>query len=157
MTTSPPPPAFIPIPASLFSDMDQHSRHRNAYVYAYLPYSDNVTVTLGASYDDLYLVNDTSNIVQVTGTVTLYFTTVEIEPTNITLVSSGNPELAPQVLSTGGAANSQWEGTYIQTTGTITARRLCLRRGAAVRCCRWSVSFSAFAPSPGTTFWTWRE
>jgi Tfp pilus assembly protein PilF len=63
LLTSPPPPPFIPIPASLFSDTDQHSRHRNAYVYAYLPYSDDVTVTLGASYDDLYLDNDTSNLV----------------------------------------------------------------------------------------------
>jgi outer membrane receptor protein involved in Fe transport len=51
------------IPASILSHTDQDSRHYNAYVYAYLPYSDMVTVTLGASYDDLDLDNDTDNTV----------------------------------------------------------------------------------------------
>jgi hypothetical protein len=67
--------------------------------------------------------NDVTNVVRVTGTVTLFFSTVEIATiTNVTLVSTGNPELQPQVLSTGAAADAAWEGTYIQVTGDIVAK-----------------------------------
>jgi hypothetical protein len=75
----------------------------------------------GTGADDP-LLTDTSNIVRVTGTVDLFFTTVEIlDITEVTLISSGNAPLQPAVLSTGAAANASWEGTFIESTGPITA------------------------------------
>ena len=68
------------------------------------------------------LLFDTANVVRVTGTVGLFFTTVEItDLTEVTQVSTGNPPLQPQVLSTAAAASTQWEGTFIQSTGVIAA------------------------------------
>jgi tetratricopeptide (TPR) repeat protein/opacity protein-like surface antigen len=63
LLTTPPPPPFIPIPATIDSRTDQDSRHNNAYVYAYLPYGNDLTLTLGTSYDDLEINNDTSGAV----------------------------------------------------------------------------------------------
>ena len=70
------------------------------------------------------LLFDRGNIVQVTGTVAIFSnTTVELTPlTNVTLVSSGNPPLTPTVLTTGAAASAAWEGTFIETVGTISAK-----------------------------------
>jgi hypothetical protein len=68
------------------------------------------------------LLQDIGNIVTVTATVDTYFTTIElVNATSVTLFSSGNPPLAPRQLSTGAAADRQWEGTYIEVTGPITA------------------------------------
>jgi len=68
------------------------------------------------------LLNDTSNVVQVSGTVSWYGgTTVEITGFDCTLVSTGNPELTPATLSTGAAAAPSNEGTFIRSVGLITA------------------------------------
>jgi DNA/RNA endonuclease YhcR with UshA esterase domain len=61
------------------------------------------------------------NVVKVTGTVTLYFTTTEVTPFTATLLTSGVPKLAPKVLTVAQMKSSAWEGTYIQTTATLTA------------------------------------
>ncbi|HYQ72748.1 MAG TPA: TonB-dependent receptor, partial [Gammaproteobacteria bacterium] len=61
LTSPPPPPVPGAPPASLFSQTDQNYRSHNAYVYAYLPYGTDVTVTLGASYDDLDINNKNSD------------------------------------------------------------------------------------------------
>jgi predicted extracellular nuclease len=66
---------------------------------------------------------DIGNVVRVTAVVDTYFTTIElVNATSITLVSGGNPALQPRQLSTGAAASSQWEGTYIEVTAPITAK-----------------------------------
>lgn len=66
------------------------------------------------------LLQDVGNIVQVTGRVSLFFTTVEIvDLTEITLLGSGNVPRTPQHLTTGQANGSQWEGTFIEVTGTV--------------------------------------
>ncbi len=65
---------------------------------------------------------DIGNIVEVTGTVALFFTTVEIEDiTSVTVISSGNTPLAPQVVTTSGASNAAFEGTFIEVNGDITS------------------------------------
>lgn len=67
------------------------------------------------------LLNDTSNIVKVTGRVDYYFTTLELVNYEVELVSTGNPALTPAVKTTGNAALPNNEGTYVGTTGPITA------------------------------------
>ncbi len=68
------------------------------------------------------LLNNTGNVVQVSGTVSWYAgTTVEITEFDCTLVSSGNPELTPATLSTSAAAAPSNEGTFIRSAGLITA------------------------------------
>jgi hypothetical protein len=67
------------------------------------------------------LLNDLDHIVKVSGTVSKYGTTVQITNYEVELVSTGNPPLTPVVLSTGGAALPANEGSYIGTTGPITA------------------------------------
>jgi hypothetical protein len=68
------------------------------------------------------LLQDIGNIVLVTGTVQLFFTTVEIVGiTEVVLVSAGNPPLQPQHMTTAQANSSAWEGTYIEVTGEITS------------------------------------
>jgi hypothetical protein len=69
------------------------------------------------------LLNDVSNIVQITGTVIIFSTTtVELEQYDIQLVSTGNPPRTPAVQpSTAAAAAPGNEGTYVQSTGVITA------------------------------------
>jgi len=67
------------------------------------------------------LLNDTGNVVKVTGRVDYYFRTLELLNYEVELVSSGNPPLTPDVQTTGAAAALSNEGTYIQTTGEITA------------------------------------
>jgi len=67
------------------------------------------------------LLNDTSNIVKVTGRVDYYYTTLELMNYEVELVSTGNPVLTPDVQTTGAAASPDNEGTYTGTTGDITA------------------------------------
>jgi hypothetical protein len=68
------------------------------------------------------LLNDTGNIVCVTGMMVRFFTTVEItNVSSVTLVSSGNPPLTPVHLTTGAAASSAWEGTFIEVTGNVVS------------------------------------
>ncbi len=59
-------------------------------------------------------------VVKVTGTVALFFTTVEISSYTATTIAAQMPPLAPRVLSVAQASSSQWEGTYLQTTATLT-------------------------------------
>ena len=44
------PPVFPG--TNLVIDDDEHIKHKNAYVYAYIPWGDTLSFTLGASYDD---------------------------------------------------------------------------------------------------------
>ena len=68
------------------------------------------------------LLNDTANIVKVTGTAVWYGTTVELVNYEVELVSGGNPAMTPAVMaSTAAAAAPTNEGTYIQAGGPITA------------------------------------
>jgi hypothetical protein len=61
------------------------------------------------------------SVVEVTGTVALFSsTTVELTPYTAIGIASGMPHLAPRVLTVAQANSSQWEGTYIQTTATLT-------------------------------------
>ena len=50
MDTTVDPPVFPG--TNLVSESDQDINHKNAYVYAYIPWGDTLTITLGASYDD---------------------------------------------------------------------------------------------------------
>jgi len=60
------------------------------------------------------------NVVEATGTVALFFTTVELTPFTSTLIAAGAPHLGPRVLPVAQASSPQWEGTYIQSTATLT-------------------------------------
>ena len=60
------------------------------------------------------------SVVKATGTVALYFTTVELTPFTATAIASRMPHLGPRVLTVPQASSSQWEGTYVQTTATLT-------------------------------------
>ncbi len=65
--------------------------------------------------------NNTGNIVKITGTVAVFFTTVEIVSYEVELISSGNPPLSPAVqASTLAAAAASNEGTYIEASGVIS-------------------------------------
>jgi hypothetical protein len=61
------------------------------------------------------------NVTKVTGTVEIYFTTTEITGYTATLIASGVPKLAPKVLTVAQMKSAAWEGTYIQTTATLSA------------------------------------
>lgn len=60
------------------------------------------------------------SVVVATGTVALFFTTVELTPFTATALASRQPHLAPRVLTVAEASSPQWEGTYIQSTATLT-------------------------------------
>jgi len=69
----------------------------------------------------LQTVTDTlGSVVEVTGTVAQFFTTIELTPFTATQIATQMPPLGPHVLSAAQAGSSQWEGTYIQTTATMT-------------------------------------
>ena len=65
--------------------------------------------------------NDTSNIVKVTGFVSIFNTTVELVSYDAQLISTGNPAISPSIQTTGDAALPSNEGTFIETTGVINA------------------------------------
>ena len=99
------------------------ANYRGTTFSGYIQDASGRGINLFGSGADNALLNDVTNIVRVTGTVELFFTTVEIlDITEVTLISTGNPELQPQVLSTGAAADATWEGTYIQVTGDVLAK-----------------------------------
>jgi Lamin Tail Domain len=64
--------------------------------------------------------NDTSNIVTVSGTLDWFSDTLEIVRFEVELVSTGNPALTPVVLGTAAAEVESNIGTYIATSGPIT-------------------------------------
>jgi hypothetical protein len=87
----------------------------------YIQDSSERGINLFGSTTNNPLLQDIGNIVQVTGTVDTFFTTVEVvNLTSIQLVSGGNPPLQPRALSTSAAASHGWEGTFIQSGGRIT-------------------------------------
>jgi hypothetical protein len=61
-----PPSPVIP-DTSTFSDTDQNWDHKNAYVYANIPYRQTLTMTAGASYDDLSLDQNTETTTTLIG------------------------------------------------------------------------------------------
>lgn len=67
------------------------------------------------------LLNDTSAIVEVSGRVDWFATTLDIVNYEVTTISTGNPALPPKALGTGAAAAPANEGTYIRSAGPITA------------------------------------
>jgi hypothetical protein len=66
-------------------------------------------------------VDTVGNVVLATGTVALYFTTVELTPFTATTIASRMPPLAPKQLTIPQASGPQWEGTYILSTGTLSS------------------------------------
>jgi hypothetical protein len=66
-------------------------------------------------------VNDRGIVARVTGTVELYFATVEITGYTAAAVATAQPPLGARVLTVPQANSSQWEGTYIETTADLTA------------------------------------
>ena len=67
------------------------------------------------------LLNDTGNVVKVTGTAYWFGTTVELVNYEVELVSSGNAPLAPALQTTAAAAARANEGSYVAAVGPITA------------------------------------
>jgi hypothetical protein len=100
------------------------SNYRGTTTSGYIQDDSGRGINIFGSGGNVAALQNVGNVARVTGSVLIFGgTTVEI--TNITavsLVSSGNPPLVPTVLSTGAAASSAWEGTYILTTGTILAK-----------------------------------
>ena len=99
------------------------TNYRGTTISGYIQDSSGRGINLFGSGMDVAELQAVGNRVSVTGTVSTYFTTVEItNPTDVTLLSSGNPLPTAAQLSTGAAANAQWEGTFIEVTGTISAQ-----------------------------------
>lgn len=67
------------------------------------------------------LLNDTGNLVKVTGTAYWFGTTVELVNYEVELVSGGNTPLTPALQTTAAAAAASNEGSYIAAVGPITA------------------------------------
>jgi hypothetical protein len=97
--------------------------YRGSTISGYIQDDSNRGINLFGNGFDVAATQTVGNLVRVTGTVDLYFTTVEIlDPTEVTLVSSGLARPDPVVLGTGQAANSQWEGTFIEVTAPIVSQ-----------------------------------
>jgi hypothetical protein len=98
---------YIPVPSGLPNIYIQDGSARGLNVF-------------GGSFISAYA--SRGSVIQVTGADTLYFTTLELlNPSPVVVVASNQPRLAPKVLSVAQAANSQWEGTYIQTTAALVS------------------------------------
>jgi hypothetical protein len=97
--------------------------YRGTLTSGYIQDDSGRGINLFGSGADVPALRDVTNVVRVTGTVTLYFTTVEIENiTDVQLISTGNPPLQPTRLSITQAASSAWEGTYIEVNGEIQSQ-----------------------------------
>ena len=79
----------------------------------------NVLGSLGVPVEPA--VDDLGSIAKVTGTVAQNFTTLQLTPFTATAIASAMPALAPHIVAVSQASSPQWEGTYIRTTGTLTA------------------------------------
>lgn len=75
----------------------------------------NFTTTVPAA------VNANTKVVRVTGTIDVFFTTVELTGFSSTLLADNQPPLGPRSLTVAQANSSEWEGTYIQTTATLAS------------------------------------
>ncbi|MCF6239395.1 MAG: PKD domain-containing protein, partial [Candidatus Marinimicrobia bacterium] len=69
-------------------------------------------------YDELNL--NRGDLVKVVGVVDIYLSTVEIRDFSYQVVSTGNDLPAPVTLTPGEANLTEWEGTFLKITGTIT-------------------------------------
>ncbi len=99
------------------------SDYRGATISGYIQDSSGRGINLFGTGFDVPAAQTVGNRIRVTGTVSLYFTTVEISnPTEVAVLSGGNPRPSPVQLTTGAAANSQWEGTFIEVTGSIVSQ-----------------------------------
>ena len=99
------------------------SDYRGTVVSGFIQDESGRGINLFGTGMDVAALQTVGNRVRVTGTVTSYFTTVEIQdPTEVTLISSGNPRPTPVQLGTGAAASSQWEGTFIEVSGPILSQ-----------------------------------
>jgi len=119
------PAAFVGMSVTVQGQVYVPANYRGTTTYSgYIQDGSGRGINLFGTSANNMLLFDRGNIVQVTGTVAIFSnTTVELTPlTNVTLVSSGNPPLTPAVLTTGAAASAAWEGTFIETVGTISAK-----------------------------------
>jgi uncharacterized membrane protein YcgQ (UPF0703/DUF1980 family) len=99
------------------------TNYRGSTVSGYIQDTSNRGINLFGNGFDVPATQTVGTLVRVTGTVELYFTTVEIvDPTEVTTLATGQPLPSPAQLTTGAAANNQWEGTFIEVTGPITAQ-----------------------------------
>ena len=76
------PPFPLPPPTTIKSTTDFDTDHKNAYVYANIPYGKTLMITLGASYDDLEQNRTEKRTTRVTG--------VPLPPTKTTEKSSAD-------------------------------------------------------------------
>jgi hypothetical protein len=65
-------------------------------------------------------VNALGNVARVSGIVDTFNTTTELTGYSATLLASGQPHLGARALTARQANSVAWEGTYIQTTATLT-------------------------------------
>ncbi len=96
------------------------SNYRGTTISGYIQDGSGRGINVFGSEADVPALRDLTAVVRVTGTVSLFFSTVEL--TNITSVqtlSTGNSKLSPQQITTAAANSSDWEGTFIEVTGTV--------------------------------------
>jgi len=99
------------------------SNYRGTTISGYIQDGSGRGINVFGNTADVPALRDVSTIVRLTGTIDIFFTTVEITSlTEVTVISTGNPPLTPTALTTGAAANTSWEGTFIQVTGTISSQ-----------------------------------
>jgi hypothetical protein len=65
-------------------------------------------------------VNALGNVARVTGTVTPYFTTIEMTDYTSAALATGMPHVSAKRMTIAQANDPAWEGTYIETSGTLT-------------------------------------
>jgi hypothetical protein len=114
------PSAFDMMVVTIQGQVYIPSNYRGATISGYIQDASGRGINVFGSTANDPRLQDRGNIVCITGTIDVFFTTVEITSlTSISVVSSGNPPLTPVHLTTGAAANTQWEGTFIEVTGTV--------------------------------------
>jgi tetratricopeptide (TPR) repeat protein len=113
LTPAPPaPPIELPFSSS-FSGYDENWHHKNAYFYAYIPYHETLTVTAGASYDDLSIDEDAD-----------ITTTAFIPPPTMTTATSLNSKHGAQKLNPKlGLTWSPWKDTTLRAAAFRTVTR----------------------------------
>ncbi|MFQ5599813.1 MAG: hypothetical protein ACE5G2_04575 [Candidatus Krumholzibacteriia bacterium] len=119
------PQAFLDQVVTVEAQVYVPTNYRGTVFTGYVQDTSGRGINLFGDATNNPLLFDVSNIVRVTGTVSFFFWTVEIiHIAEVTLLSTGNPPLEPQILGTGAAASSDWEGTYIQVVAPIVAKAL---------------------------------
>jgi DNA/RNA endonuclease YhcR with UshA esterase domain len=96
------------------------SNYRGTTISGYVQDGSGRGINVFGDEADLPALRDLSAIVRVTGTVTLFFSTVEIANiSSVQTLSTGNAPLSPQQITTGAASSLGWEGTFIEVSGTV--------------------------------------